>query len=274
MFALRLTFAAATGSSRACAARSPPSLLLALSLAPAAAMVGGAQPAADGAGRSVVMIVGSRGTSCTGDRDRARPAADRRRTACCRAPTTSSSTSTPRISRCSRTPRAIARHPQFDLKRAVRPSRHRRRGADQARRAAAGENCAARRSAARASRSPSAIASSSPATASARAATAAAAAPCARRRSSPPASPATCKSVCSIPRPAATRAGLGACTGDSGAPVFRDTGGRLAVIGVVSWSTGPNLTAGCGGLTGVTPLVRYRDWILDAARKLGSPLAP
>jgi secreted trypsin-like serine protease len=46
------------------------------------------------------------------------------------------------------------------------------------------------------------------------------------------------------------------------------------VLGVVSWSTGPNLTAGCGGLTGVTPLVQYRGWILDMARKLGTPLAP
>src|SRR5262249_10581986 len=48
------------------------------------------------------------------------------------------------------------------------------------------------------------------------------------------------------------RAGLGACTGDSGAPVYRDAGGALAVIGVVSWSTGPALSEGCGGLTGVT----------------------
>ena len=70
------------------------------------------------------------------------------------------------------------------------------------------------------------------------------------------------------------RAGLGACTGDSGAPVFREAAGNLAVIGVVSWSTGPNNSAGCGGLTGVTPLGRYRDWIRETAAKLGSPLAP
>jgi hypothetical protein len=70
------------------------------------------------------------------------------------------------------------------------------------------------------------------------------------------------------------RPGLGACTGDSGAPVFRNVDGRLVVIGVVSWSTGPKLAAGCGGLTGVTPLVRYRDWIVQAAGKLGSPLPP
>ncbi len=70
------------------------------------------------------------------------------------------------------------------------------------------------------------------------------------------------------------RAGLGACTGDSGAPVYREVGGKLAVIGVVSWSTGPALSDGCGGLTGVTPLARYRAWIVEQAAKMGSPLAP
>jgi Trypsin len=69
-------------------------------------------------------------------------------------------------------------------------------------------------------------------------------------------------------------AGLGACAGDSGAPAFAGSGKDLRIIGVVSWSTGPNLTAGCGGLTGITPLARYRGWIVDTARKLGTPLAP
>ena len=68
------------------------------------------------------------------------------------------------------------------------------------------------------------------------------------------------------------RAGLGACTGDSGAPVFQENGGRYVVIGVVSWSTGPRNTDGCGGLTGVTPLQLYYPWIAETARKLGSPL--
>ena len=58
-----------------------------------------------------------------------------------------------------------------------------------------------------------------------------------------------------------TRDGLGACTGDSGGPVFEDQPGGPAIIGVISWSTGPNGSAGCGGLTGVTPLTLYRDWI-------------
>ncbi|MEA2936229.1 MAG: hypothetical protein QOD74_2875 [Variibacter sp.] len=68
------------------------------------------------------------------------------------------------------------------------------------------------------------------------------------------------------------RSGLGACTGDSGAPAFETREGRLALIGVVSWSTGPGNTAGCGGLTGVTPLALYRAWIVETARKLGVPL--
>ena len=68
-------------------------------------------------------------------------------------------------------------------------------------------------------------------------------------------------------------AGLGACAGDSGAPAFVLSGAAPAILGVVSWSTGPNLTAGCGGLTGVTPLALYRGWIIDTARKLGTALA-
>lgn len=70
------------------------------------------------------------------------------------------------------------------------------------------------------------------------------------------------------------RPGLGACTGDSGAPAFTNSGGALAVIGVVSTTTGANNTAGCGGLTIVTPLVRYRGWIVERAARLNSPLAP
>ncbi|WNV09570.1 S1 family peptidase [Tardiphaga sp. 709] len=69
-----------------------------------------------------------------------------------------------------------------------------------------------------------------------------------------------------------TRDGLGACTGDSGGPVLQQQGGRIVVIGVVSWSTGAKNVAGCGGLTGVTPLTLYRDWILQTARAWGTPL--
>jgi secreted trypsin-like serine protease len=74
--------------------------------------------------------------------------------------------------------------------------------------------------------------------------------------------------------PATTGAhdGLCACTGDSGSPVFEDRQGGAAIIGVVSWSTGPNGSGGCGGITGVTPLTLYRDWILQTARQWGFAL--
>jgi Trypsin len=67
-----------------------------------------------------------------------------------------------------------------------------------------------------------------------------------------------------------SRDGLGACTGDSGAPVFEMQSGRAVIVGVISWSTGPNNTDGCGGLTGVTPLTLYREWILQTARGWGA----
>ncbi|MFH1343048.1 MAG: trypsin-like serine protease [Pseudomonadota bacterium] len=68
------------------------------------------------------------------------------------------------------------------------------------------------------------------------------------------------------------RDGMGACTGDSGGPVFEDKPNGPVIVGVVSWSTGPNGSAGCGGMTGVTPLTLYRDWILQTARQWGSAL--
>jgi hypothetical protein len=70
------------------------------------------------------------------------------------------------------------------------------------------------------------------------------------------------------------RAGLGACVGDSGGPVFQEAGGRLLLIGVISWSTAPNLDDGCGSVTGATPLELYRSWIVNEAKKMGSRLAP
>jgi Trypsin len=69
-----------------------------------------------------------------------------------------------------------------------------------------------------------------------------------------------------------TREGLGACTGDSGAPVFEDKHGGPVIVGVVSWSTGPNGSAGCGGMTGVTPLTLYRNWVVQTAEKWGAGL--
>jgi hypothetical protein len=68
--------------------------------------------------------------------------------------------------------------------------------------------------------------------------------------------------------------GLGACTGDSGGPVYEERDGQRLVYGVISWTTGPKLGAGCGGLTGVTPLELHLKWVMDTAGKLGSPLTP
>lgn len=57
--------------------------------------------------------------------------------------------------------------------------------------------------------------------------------------------------------------GRGGCTGDSGGPAFSNG----EIIGVIGWSTAANGNEGCGGLTGIVPLVNYRGWVIDAARK-------
>ena len=72
------------------------------------------------------------------------------------------------------------------------------------------------------------------------------------------------------PKAPAARGGVGACTGDSGAPVYQETPSGLAIYGVMSWATAPGGESGCGGLTGVTPLELYRSWIEDEARKMGA----
>ena len=45
-------------------------------------------------------------------------------------------------------------------------------------------------------------------------------------------------------------------------------------IAVVSWTTAPHDEEGCGGLTGLTPLLLYHSWIVDTARKFKSPITP
>lgn len=61
---------------------------------------------------------------------------------------------------------------------------------------------------------------------------------------------------------------LGACTGDSGGPVFASEGGRPVVSGIVSWTTGRG-SARCGALTGTVPVAPHRRWIEEAVRGLG-----
>lgn len=69
-----------------------------------------------------------------------------------------------------------------------------------------------------------------------------------------------------------SREGLGACTGDSGGPLLEQQAAGQVIAGVISWSTGANGSAGCGGMTGTTPLTLYRDWIVQTARQWGLPL--
>ncbi|MCG5235984.1 S1 family peptidase [Xanthobacter oligotrophicus] len=69
-------------------------------------------------------------------------------------------------------------------------------------------------------------------------------------------------------RLSAPEGAAGACTGDSGGPAFRDG----AVAGVTGWATGPGGSRGCGGVTGVTLVSLHRDWIEATAKSLGSPL--
>ena len=239
---------------------------------PAAAMVGGAAPAANDAGRAVALIVGSHGTSCTGvalQRDLMLTAGH------CVMPGSDykivelDAAHHPTL----RDVANVARHPDFDVNAVLR---HRVTAdvaalklpaplkVEPATLAAAGETVAAGDAFVVAGFGV-AIRGDGRSGGTVRAATLVATG-----------QPGALQIRLVDPATSGERAGLGACTGDSGAPVFRDLGGssgrRLAVIGVVSWSTGPNNADGCGGLTGVTPLARYRAWIVDAAGKMGAPL--
>ncbi len=56
--------------------------------------------------------------------------------------------------------------------------------------------------------------------------------------------------------------GLGACTGDSGGPVFETSGDTI--VALTLWATGSG-AAQCGAVTQALWLAPYRDWIRDAA---------
>lgn len=238
---------------------------------PVRAMVGGALPAADGAGRSVVMILGSGGTMCTATaiaRDLLLTAAH------CVAPGADykllDRLPAPGHAPVLKTILRIERNPNFELKRLFAhlatadvalaklaeplPARIPPVALDDGSRVNVGDPLVIAGYGV-------AVRGDSRTTGVVRAATLVATG-----------QPGTLEIRLMDPRTKGNAPGLGACTGDSGAPAFRDDHGRLTVVGVVSWSTGPKLTAGCGGLTGVTPLVRYRNWIVETARIMGSPL--
>lgn len=63
---------------------------------------------------------------------------------------------------------------------------------------------------------------------------------------------------------------VGACYGDSGAPVFRTVDNHAQLIAVVSWAGSLSRRRGCGEQTGATLLSPYREWILDTMGKLGA----
>jgi len=240
--------------------------------APSAAMVGGAPAAGPATARHVVLIVGSRGTFCTGvalARDLVLTAAH------CTLPGADyklmefDSARQPVLKDVA----AVARHPQFDLKTLL----GHRATADVALLRLAVPLGAAF--------VPAGLATPAQAVAVGDAFTVAGYGVAVRGdgRSSgtlraaqlvATGQPGTLQIRLVDPQHKGEQAGLGACTGDSGAPVFVALGDGLAVAGVVSWSTGPKLSDGCGGLTGVTPLVRYRDWIIETARQMGSRLRP
>jgi Trypsin len=247
-------------------------LFAALAVAPASAMVGGAVPAADGIGRSVVMILGSYGTACTATaiaRDLllsaahcVQPGADYKLVA-------SQTGEQPVLKDIAH----IARDPQFDLKRLFGHL-------------ATADVALIKLAEPLPARIPAVpIGSATERIAVGDALVVAGYGVTIRGDGRTGGTvreatlvvtgqPGTLQIRLFDPRTRGDSPGLGACAGDSGAPAFRDPDGKLTIIGVVSWSTGPKLGAGCGGLTGVTPLTRYRAWILDTARSFGSPLAP
>lgn len=238
----------------------------------AVAMVGGARPAADGVGRSVVMILGSRGTACTATaiaRDLLLTAAH------CLQPGAQYKLVDRQAGRAPELKdiALIERNPQFDLKKLFAH-------------VATADVALAKLAAPLPSRVPPVpVGSATEQVAVGDVLVVAGYGVTVRGdgrtggsvRAAPlvvTGRPGTLQIRLYDARSKADSPGLGACEGDSGAPAFRDEDGRLVVLGVVSWSTGPKLSTGCGGLTGITPLARYRPWIVETARNLGSLLAP
>ncbi|ABD08165.1 Peptidase S1 and S6, chymotrypsin/Hap [Rhodopseudomonas palustris HaA2] len=251
--------------------RSTLAVLIAAALAaPASAMVGGARESRDGIGRALVTIVGSRGNFCSG----ALIAPDLVLSAAhCVAPGADykivqrDAQGQPQL----RDIRRLAAHPQFDL-RAIQANR------------ATADVALLQLAAPLPGKTPLPFGAPNDPLAAGQSFTVAGIG-VAQRGDGKSGGVARAAELIATGRPGRlqirlvdpatnnSREGQGACTGDSGGPALQQQDGRAVVIGVVSWSTGANNAAGCGGLTGVTPLTLYRDWIERTATSWGATLA-
>jgi secreted trypsin-like serine protease len=66
--------------------------------------------------------------------------------------------------------------------------------------------------------------------------------------------------------------GAGACKGDSGGPILRGGSGSSDLVGIISWSSGPQnqpVRRVCGGFTAMTPLAENSAWIAATMASLG-----
>ncbi len=74
--------------------------------------------------------------------------------------------------------------------------------------------------------------------------------------------------------------GRSVCKGDSGGPIFLGDAVSRTLAAVAVGATPVRPVRGrkqadvCGGATVILPVARHRDWIIEAARKLGQPIQP
>ena len=67
--------------------------------------------------------------------------------------------------------------------------------------------------------------------------------------------------------------GLSSCAGDAGGPAVKEQDGKITLVGIMVWGTGPNDQEGCGGLTGLVPIRTYGDWIIAVVKESGGSVS-